>query len=131
MSILRIFKKEKKSEDKVPVAPQDDQTRIPSHPGTKEQPTGELILKKPLVSEKARKISEAERSQYVFIVDQRATKPMVKTAVERRYRVHVEGVNIVRRSGKAKQVGGRSRGWQPDMKKAIVSLKKGEKIDLV
>ena len=132
MSILEIFRKEKKPEGKTPVIPQEDQAQIPSHPETKEQSIRELlVLKKPLISEKARTLSGAESNQYVFVVDERATKPMVRIAVERRYKVHVEGVNMIHRSGKMKQVGGRSRGRQSDIKKAIVSLKKGEKIDLV
>ncbi len=67
--------------------------------------------------------------QYSFIVDKKATKIDVARAVENLFKVTVEGVrtNIVR--GKIKRVG-RNIGKRPNYKKAIVTLKEGDKIEL-
>ncbi|MCL5436178.1 MAG: 50S ribosomal protein L23 [Patescibacteria group bacterium] len=70
----------------------------------------------------------SRESKYVFVVDDRANKPEVKKAVEKVYDVHVNDVNILRFAGKARRYGratGRTRSW----KKAIVSLREGEKIE--
>lgn len=84
------------------------------------------VLLRPEFSEKARMLSRM--GKYVFVVDTRANKPEVKKAVEKVYDVHVADVNILTFSGKARRYGravGRTRGW----KKAIVSLRSGEKIE--
>jgi large subunit ribosomal protein L23 len=85
------------------------------------------ILRKPLISEKA--LLGGARSQFVFTVDPKATKPAIRQEVERRYGVHVRAVNIVRMTGKQKHF----RGMQSHkmvQKKAIVTLQAGEKIDV-
>jgi len=86
------------------------------------------IIKGPLITEKLDKARENFR-QYSFIVDRKATKYDVARAVETLFKVHVEGVrtNIVR--GKTKRVG-RSIGKRPNFKKAIVTLKEGDTIEL-
>jgi large subunit ribosomal protein L23 len=86
------------------------------------------IIKGPLITEKLDKAREHFR-QYSFIVDRKATKHDVARAVESLFKVTVEGVrtNIVR--GKIKRVG-RSIGKRPNYKKAVVTLKEGDKIDL-
>ena len=67
--------------------------------------------------------------QYSFIVDRKATKHDVAQAVEQLFKVTVEAVrtNIIR--GKVKRIG-RSMGKRPNFKKAIVTLKEGDKIEL-
>jgi large subunit ribosomal protein L23 len=86
------------------------------------------IIKGPLITEKLDQAREKYR-QYSFIVDRKATKHDVARAVETLFKVSVEGVrtNIVR--GKTKRVG-RSIGQRPNFKKAIVTLKEGDKIEL-
>jgi len=86
------------------------------------------VIKGPLITEKLDKARERLR-QYSFIVDKKATKYDVTQAVEKLFKVTVEGVrtNIVR--GKIKRVG-RSIGKRPNYKKAIVTLKEGDKIEL-
>jgi large subunit ribosomal protein L23 len=86
------------------------------------------VIKGPLITEKLDQAREKFR-QYSFIVDRKATKYDVARAVESLFKVSVEGVrtNVVR--GKTKRVG-RSIGKRPNFKKAIVTLKEGEKIDL-
>ena len=86
------------------------------------------VIKGPLITEKLDAAREKLR-QYSFIVDKKATKHDVARAVESLFKVNVEGVrtNIVR--GKTKRVG-RSIGKRPNFKKAVVTLKEGEKIEL-
>ncbi len=86
------------------------------------------VIKGPLITEKLDRAREKFR-QYSFIVDKKATKVDVARAVESLFKVSVEGVrtNIVR--GKIKRVG-RNIGKRPNYKKAIVTLKEGDKIEL-
>jgi large subunit ribosomal protein L23 len=86
------------------------------------------VIKGPLITEKLDQAREKFR-QYSFIVDKKATKVDVARAVESLFKVSVEGVrtNIVR--GKVKRVG-RNMGKRPNYKKAVVTLKEGDKIEL-
>lgn len=86
------------------------------------------VIKGPLITEKLDQAREKFR-QYSFIVDKKATKVDVARAVESLFKVSVEGVrtNIVR--GKTKRVG-RNIGQRPNYKKAVVTLKEGDKIEL-
>jgi large subunit ribosomal protein L23 len=88
----------------------------------------EHVIKGPVITEKLDRAREKFR-QYSFIVDKSASKHDVAAAVQKLFKVTVEGVrtNIVR--GKVKRVG-RSMGKRPNYKKAIVTLKEGDKIDL-
>ncbi len=72
--------------------------------------------------------SEAQR-KYVFVVSPSANKSLVKHDIENRYNVKVESVNIMRRAGKIKRVGART-GRRSEIKKAIVTLREGNKIEL-
>jgi large subunit ribosomal protein L23 len=84
-------------------------------------------IKKPWQTEKA--LSFTGAGKYVFIVQPNATKPEIRKAVERLYSVHVTGVNIIRRPAKEKRVGA-MRGMQGGHKKALVTVRKGETIDM-
>ena len=86
------------------------------------------VIKGPLVTEKLDKAREKLR-QYSFVVDRAATKPEVAKAVEALFKVRVEGVQTLILRGKVKRVG-RSIGKRPNFKKAIVTLKEGDKIVL-
>ena len=84
---------------------------------------------KPVVSEKSYNLANAS-NKYTFFVDSNVNKIEIKKAVEEEYKVTVELVNIVVKPGKMK------RDWKTnkknrntDMRKAIVTLKKGNKID--
>lgn len=83
------------------------------------------ILRQYHLSEKSNSLSTAGR--YVFKVDSKANKIEVKKAVEKVYDVHVVGVNMVNTKGKSRRYG-RKTGYTSDWKKAIVTLKAGEKI---
>lgn len=86
-----------------------------------------LVLSSPRVSEKAAML--AAKGTYVFNVPVAAEKIEIRKAVEAMYKVHVERVNTVRGIGKVVRRG-RTEGRRNNWKKALVTLKKGEKIDL-
>lgn len=81
----------------------------------------------PLVTEKASALQKA--GQYAFRVGESATKPAMARAVSRRYGVIVEAVRMITMPGKERRRG-RIVGWKPGFKKAIVTLKKGQIIDV-
>jgi len=69
-------------------------------------------------------------NKYVFSVDRQASSHEIKKGVESIYKVNVEKVNIVNQKGKVKRLG-RSVGRRPAFKKAIVTIKKGQVIDIL
>jgi large subunit ribosomal protein L23 len=81
----------------------------------------------PVITEKATLASE--RNQVTFKVARNATKPQIKEAVEKLFDVKVKSVNTLIRKGKIKAFRG-SRGQQSDVKKAIVTLEEGHRIDV-
>jgi len=83
------------------------------------------ILQKPLITEKNARLQES--NQYAFKVSSEATKPQIKAAVEMAYKVKVTGVNVLIVKGKEKRMG-RALYNTPDWKKALVTLKAGDKI---
>ncbi|RKO65902.1 50S ribosomal protein L23 [Desulfofundulus salinus] len=85
------------------------------------------ILKRPLITEKS--MSLLADNKYTFIVDPNANKVEIKKAVEELFKVKVEKVNTMRVKGKTKRVRNVV-GRRPDVKKAIVTLRKGDKIEL-
>jgi large subunit ribosomal protein L23 len=85
------------------------------------------VIIRPVVSEKSYELMEQNR--YTFEVDKRAKKEQIAQAVEEIFGVRVEKVNTMNVSGKPRRLRynkGLSRSW----KKAIVTLKSGDTIDL-
>lgn len=99
--------------------------RIPAQNG---KGKARLLLRRAWPSEKAARLHV--HRQYTFAVATSANKNMVKKAIEEKFGVAVTRVNIVRREGKIKQIG-RLTGRQSALKKAIVTLKEGQKIDII
>lgn len=85
------------------------------------------IVKKPVVTEKSTAL--LEENKYTFIVDPRANKIEIRKAVEELFNVKVDEVRTMRVKGKFKRVRNRW-GKTPEVKKAIVTLKPGSKIQL-
>lgn len=85
------------------------------------------ILRKPLITEKSNQMKEA-LNQIAFEVDKRANKIEIKKAVMKQFNVHVIKVRTFMVLGKKKRVG-RNVGKKSDWKKAVVTLKEGERID--
>ncbi|KKU11946.1 MAG: 50S ribosomal protein L23 [Parcubacteria group bacterium GW2011_GWB1_45_7] len=81
-------------------------------------PLNRLLIKNPLISEKATDLGQ--ENKYVFMVNPRANKKQVKKLIEEIYGVTVVATNIVRMNKRSN-----------NYKKAIVTLKDGDKIDTV
>jgi len=87
------------------------------------------VLRHPVISEKTYGLMN--QGVYVFVVDPRATKIEVRLAVEQAFGVKVEKVNTLNRKGKATHNRRtNTTGHRPNTKRAIVTLRAGEKIDL-
>ncbi|MDR1124377.1 MAG: 50S ribosomal protein L23 [Elusimicrobiota bacterium] len=86
-------------------------------------------IRKPLLTEKSLILRDSDNC-YVFVVEKNASKYDIREAVESIFSVHVEKVATLPLRGKVKKMG-RFAGKRPDLKKALVTLKKGDKIDTV
>ena len=89
------------------------------------------ILIRPIVTEKMERLTE-KVNQYGFLVEKTANKLEIKKAIEELYGVTVDSINTIRYAGKAKSrytKSGFLSGRTNSFKKAIVTLKEGEKID--
>ena len=84
-------------------------------------------LLEPWITEKSH--ASAATGKYIFKVHGSANKQTVRRAIKDLYQVTVVGVNMVTIHPK-KRVYGRSTGWKAGFKKAIVTLKEGDKIEL-
>jgi large subunit ribosomal protein L23 len=85
------------------------------------------VILSPVITEKSSEASES--NQVVFRVRLNATKPQIKKAVEQLFGVKVLAVNTLTRKGKTKRFRGIA-GRQKDVKKAVVKLAEGERIDV-
>lgn len=85
------------------------------------------IIIKPVVSE--RSVGLMEENKYTFKVALKANKIDVKKAIEEIFKVKVVDVKTMRVKGKKKRLG-RYEGKTPDWKKAIVTLKEGDHIEI-
>jgi large subunit ribosomal protein L23 len=84
------------------------------------------IIRFPSITEKNTTLRTAQ-NKYVFEVDPRATKPQIKKAVEKIFNVKVMSVNTIVVKGKLKRQG-KSAGYRPNWKKAIVKIQTGQTI---
>ena len=85
------------------------------------------LIQKPVITEKGTLLSN--NSQVIFSVPMNAKKKIVKQAVEKLFGVNVKKVNIIVSKGKTKRFKGKI-GKRKNEKKAIISLEKGQKIDI-
>lgn len=85
------------------------------------------IIKALIRTEKATKVEP--EGKYLFLVNKSANKIQIKQAVEQIYKVKVRRVNTFISSGKLKKVRYQL-GRTPELKKAVVSLKQGQKIEV-
>ncbi|PLX26362.1 50S ribosomal protein L23 [Candidatus Parcubacteria bacterium] len=123
---VKVAKKEPKEENKTaPVAKKVGKkivARKESRPGSAYR-----VLIRPIISEKA--TIGASQNKYVFEVYTDANKVEIKKAVLEIYGVMPESVNIINHRGKSVRFG-RKFGRTKDVKKAVVTLKKGDNIKL-
>jgi large subunit ribosomal protein L23 len=85
------------------------------------------VLSRPLITEKGTALQAG--GKYAFEVPRGANKHQIKQAVERAFKVKVTAVNVMTVPGRKRRVGRREVLTQP-WKKAIVTLKPGDKIEL-
>jgi large subunit ribosomal protein L23 len=85
------------------------------------------VIVGPVITEKA--TTASEHNKIVFKVAKAATKPEIKEAVEKLFDVKVKSVNTLVRQGKVKVFKNRV-GKQSDVKRAIVTLEEGHRIDV-
>lgn len=86
------------------------------------------VIQEPLITEKIARETD-KSNKYAFRVHPTANKKMIKSAVEKIFNVHVTKVNTTNNFGKWRRVRfqpGKTANW----KKAIVTVKQGEKIDI-
>jgi len=127
MAIFNIFKKKKpvktKTESGMPIGKQ-----IKKAPLKKKEALTARLLKEPHISEKATKASE--EGKYIFRVYKDANKSEIKKAISGLYGVTVKEVNIINIKTKTKLLKG-MKGKKSGYKKAIVTLEKGHKIEIL
>jgi large subunit ribosomal protein L23 len=89
------------------------------------------IIRGPLITEEST-IQRDVKKHYTFKVDPRANKRQIRDAIEQMFNVKVVSVNTMNYDGKLSGRRGRSLpGFRPNWKKAIVTLRKGDEIEIV
>jgi large subunit ribosomal protein L23 len=87
------------------------------------------IIIRPIITEKS--MQEAEKGKFTFQVQKTATKTNIKKAIEGQFSVNVIGLSTITVKGKRKRIGARRTEVKDSIiKKAIATLKSGQKIDL-
>lgn len=127
---IRITKPKKVEKPKKPTPKPKKKVEVVKRPPVKKKDLREVykILKEPHISEKATILTD--QNKYVFKIMPRANKIETKKAVENLYGVKVKNVNIVNVHRKRRVLRG-VEGFKTGYKKAIVTLKEGEKIEIV
>jgi len=85
------------------------------------------VLHRPLITEKNSALQA--QGKYAFKVAEEANKEQIRQAVEKAFKVTVTGVNVMTVPGKRRRMRGREV-MSPSWKKALVTLKPGDKIEL-
>jgi large subunit ribosomal protein L23 len=139
MAILDVFKKK---DEKEPVIESKDNKEAKKAPAVKveEKPKTEKktakkksdaiynILREPYITEKATDLSQ--ENKYIFKVYSTANKIEIKKAIESLYNVNVVSVRTINIPRKKKRIGRRI-GFKPGLRKAIIEVKKGQKIEIL
>ncbi len=132
MALLNIFKKKEPKKavvaEKKPQEKKEEPIKIEQASRKRAPEHAYRVLLSPHVTEKATALTE--ENKYIFKVWPRANKPEVKKAVEEVYGVSVEQVNILKVPSKERRVRGQI-GHKKGYKKAIVQVKKGQKIEIL
>jgi large subunit ribosomal protein L23 len=91
-------------------------------------PTIHETIVRPLVTEKSSAAYQS-RGEYTFVVHPDATKTQIRAAIEQLFGVHATGVWTSNQRGKSRKMG-KTSGRRPHWKKAIVTLREGESIEI-
>ncbi len=126
---MGIFKKSQpKKEEPVKSEDKKIEMKVSNPLSAKQSPQEAMKIKHPWITEKVGHL--VDLGKYAFLVDKKINKPQVAKAIESIYGVKVLSVNIINKKEKIKSLG-RSKGKVPGHKKAIVTLEKGHKIDVM
>jgi len=90
--------------------------------------TARDIILRPIVTEKS--VTLSQENKYTFAVDPVANKCEIRSAIEHIFKVKVLKVNTLNVKGKPKRWGRKYEGHKSDWKKAVVTLKEGDKIEI-
>jgi large subunit ribosomal protein L23 len=90
--------------------------------------TNKFLIKHPIITEKATDLSH--QGKYIFLVNQKATAPEVKKAIEAIYKVNIIRVHMINTKAKPRKWG-RKISVKSGYRKAIVTLKEGQKLDIL
>ncbi len=123
MSIFTKKKKEESLRDKSAPAPVAASGRQETGGGT-----NPLLIKRPLITEKTTAFSRLNK--YAFVVDKKASTQEIKKNIESLYGVNVISINTINVRPKKKRLG-RTAGKIPGYKKAVLTLKSGQTIDIL
>src|SRR3989344_58213 len=140
MALLDFLKNKKDAEkskkaavkkaEKVSVASQPQKNAEPNTEKHRTKNEGKFsyeVVYAPHISEKATIL--AEQNQYMFTISNRANKPEIKKAVEGIYGVNVLAVNVIQIPKKKRRLG-RTEGYKKAYRKAVVTIKEGQKIEV-
>jgi len=123
MGIFKFFQKKEPEEKKI------EKVEVRPRPlGRKISVQAAKVLASPHVTERATALTEKDK--YVFKVFPRTNKTEVKKAIEGLYGVDVVDVRIINIPKKQRKLG-KQTGWRKGYKKAIVKIKKGQKIEIL
>ena len=149
MTILNFLKKKKKGKRNLPASRKKEiekpKTRELTEKKPKEIKTSEqkverevntqrkhkmahLILESPHIAEKSTQLYKI--NQYAFKVYPRANKSEIKKAIEEVYKVDVLKVRTIKMPRKKRRLG-KTLGWRKGYKKAVVTIKKGQEIEIL
>ena len=117
-----LFKKKEKKEDEV--QPTEEKV-LNTHTDI---PQGSGIVKNPHVTERSLRIGQY--NQYVFLVDPKASKSEIRKELEKIYSVHIKRVRTITQPTKTLLWRGK-KGSRSRFKKAIITLEKGQRIDVM
>lgn len=90
--------------------------------------TARDIILRPIITEKS--VTLSAENKYTFAVDPKANKLEIRGAIESIFKVKVLKVNTLNVKGKPTRWGRRYKGHKSDWKKAVVTLKEGDKIEI-
>jgi large subunit ribosomal protein L23 len=133
MALLDILKNKDEAETKkTPKAKKEKKEKTETAPkenlANLAKAQSAVLIKKPLITEKATYLSES--GKYIFIVPADANKVEIKRAIQDIYKVKVTKINVI--NVKPKSIGfGKNKGQTKGMRKAIVSVFPGQKIDIL
>ncbi len=92
-------------------------------------PNPYYVIRNPVITEEST-IQTDTKNQYVFKVDPKANKVQIRDAIEKMFNVKVLSVNTMNYRGKRRRRG-RTEGRRANWKKAIVTLREGDSIELI